>query len=160
VVAQAVAQGFSPAKAPVAQGFSPGFRQALILIPAAIALAAGVMAVRAARVDLPAAPIAPRLATAPAFRPAIEAPPVAQVTRVAQVFRPADEQAPRVAQAFRPAEQPVALPEPPSIYMIAALEGPDDIAMKSIEPAAFTIPALDAPAPLKVPDLKSSKEQP
>ncbi|HUF25313.1 MAG TPA: hypothetical protein VMN81_14370 [Vicinamibacterales bacterium] len=134
------------------RGFSPGFRPALLLVPAAIVLIAGVMAVRASRVDLPAPPVAPSLATAPVFNPAMEAPP--QAPRVAQAFRPATRQ----AQTPAPAEQ--APPEPPPIYMIAALEGPDDIAMKSIEPAAFTIPALDGPAPLKVADLKNSKEKP
>ena len=123
-------------------------RAALLLIPAAITLVAGVVALRGSRVDLPAAPIAPRLATAPTFSPAVETPPeVAQASRGAQAFTPATRQ----AQTPAPAEH--APPEPPPIYMIAALEAPAEIAMTSIEPAAFTIPALDAPAPLKVPDL-------
>lgn len=149
--ARVVAQAFRPADAPAAHAFSPGFRQALILIPVAVALIAGVMAVRAARVDLPAMPVAPRLATAPVFSPAIEAPPL-----VAQAFRPATRQ----AQTLEPAKEPAEALELSLIYMIAALEGPADIAMKSIEPAAFTIPALDAPAPLKVADLKNFKEEP
>jgi hypothetical protein len=147
----AVAQGFSPANAPAGRGFSRGARRAaFLLVSAAIALVAGVMAIRAARVDLPGLPVAPRLATAPR---------VPQAPQVAQVFRPANET--RVAQAVTPATRQAqtpapaehAPPEPPPIYMIAALDAPAEIAMKSIEPAAFTIPALDAPAPLKVPDL-------
>lgn len=133
---------------------SPGERRAVfVLVPAALALIAGVMIVRDSRGDLPPAPVAPPVATAPAFSPAMETPPqVAQTSRAAP--------APRVAQAFRPADASVAPSPSPSIYMIAALEGPAEIAVKSIEPAAFTMPALDVLAPLNVPDLKGFKETP
>ena len=142
--ARVVAQAFRPADKPVAQTFRPAMAAAL-LVPAAIALAAGVMAVRAGRVDLPAAPAAPRLATA-SLEVRLPNPPEAAVATTS----------PRIARratVSAPAEEPTVAQLPPSIYMIAALAGPDDIAMKSIEPAAFTIPALDAPAPLKVADL-------
>ena len=145
--ARVVAQAFRPADTRVGRGFSPGARRALLLFPAALLLAAGVIAWRGSDVDLPVAPSAPRLAVAapdlgpkgaptlPADR-SVKSPPV--VARHAAHTEP----------AIAPAELPA-----PAIYMIAALEGPSDIAMKSIEPAACTIPALDAPAPLKVTDL-------
>lgn len=132
------------------RGGSPGARRAaLLLVPAALALVAGVMTVRASRVDLPPAPDAPRVATAPAFYPAPKTPPtVAEAPPAGPVPQP--------AQAFTPAERAVAPPEPSPIYTVAALDGPADIAMKSIEPAEFTIPALEAPAPLKIADLPGS----
>lgn len=144
--------------APLAQGFRPGARRAgFLLVPAALALGAGLMVARASRIDLPPAPAAPTLATAT---------PAAQAWQVAQVFRPANQTP--VARAFRPAapgahttvpaEQ--APPDLPRIYTIPALEGPVDIAVRSIEVPAFTIRALDGPAPLTVSDLKGSKEQP
>lgn len=128
------------------RGSSGARRAALLLVPAALALVAGVVAVRASRVDPPPTPDAPRLATAPVFNPAIKTlPSVAQAAPVGH--------APRAAPASSPAEAPVMPPELPAIYMIGALQGPDDITIRSIEPAAFTIRALDAPAPLKVADL-------
>jgi len=152
----AVAHGFSPANAPVGRGFSPGFWHAFLLIPAALALAAGVMVARASRVDLPPAPAAPTLATAM---------PVAQAPEVAQVFRPvnaapaAQALRPATRQAQRPAPADVAPSEPAPIYMIPALESPDDIAMKPIETRAVALTPLAAPAPLTVPSLDGSKEK-
>ena len=134
----------------VGRGFSPGARGALLLFPAALLLAAGVISWRASRVDLPAAPSAPRLAVgAPDLGPA-DAPtlPAARPVKSRPVVARHAPHTPHTETAVAP------LPESaPRIYMIAALEGPSDIAMKSIEPAACTIPALDAPAPLKVTDL-------
>lgn len=124
--------------------------RALILVPAAIALAVAVVAWRIGQPVAPIAPEAPRVAAAPYDRAAIGAPPL-----------PPDRwirtEAP-IRIARRDAQQDVpaaaALPEPAPIYVIDALEKPPDIAMKSIEPAACTIPALDDPAPLKITDLK------
>lgn len=150
--ARVVAQAFRPADTrlaqglPVAQGFSPALRIAL-LFPAALLLAAGIVAWRGSRMDLPTTPSAPRLAVAaPDLRPAA-VPPLAPARTV--------KSQPLVARHVPPSAPAVALAETPApaIYMIAALEGPSDIAMKSIEPAACTIPALDAPTPLKVTDL-------
>lgn len=147
----------APAPMGQARAFGPAFTAALI-IPGVIALLAGVTVFRASRIIVPALPGAPRLATGTfAAQPAspdgqAEQPHigrdgarVAQAVRVAQTFRPANDVA-------------IAPPEPaaPAIYMIAALEGPPDIPMKTIEPAACTIPALEAPAPLKVTDLPGS----
>lgn len=152
--ARVVAQAFRPADTRaaqglrVAQGFSPALTLTLaLLVPAALLLAAGVISWRGSRVDLPAAPSAPRLAVgAPDLGPT-DAPTLPAVRPV--------KSRPMVARHAPHTEPAVSLPEapPPAIYMIAALEGPSDIAMKSIEPAACTIPALDAPAPLKVTDL-------
>lgn len=128
------------------RGTPGGRRAALLLVPAALTLVAGVMTVRASRVDPLPTPDAPRLATAPAFNPAVRT--LSTVAQAAPVAH-----APRAARVSRPAEAPVVPPELPAIYMIGALEGPDDIAIRAIEPAAFTVPALDAPAPLKVADL-------
>lgn len=128
----------------------PGARRAaLLLVPAALALVAGVMTVRASRLDPLSIPDAPRLATAPAFNAAMGTlPTLAPASPVPPV--------PRAAQVSRRVEAAVAPPELPAIFMIGALHGPDDIAIRSIEPAAFTIPALDAPAPLQVADLPGS----
>jgi hypothetical protein len=147
----AAAQGFSPANARTAgRSFNPGFRQALVLIPATVAIAAGVLVGRASRVELPVAPAAPTLATASLELRSAAPPQTPGMTTQRRVARhamvsPVEEEAP---------------PELPAIYMIPALDGPDDIAMKSIEPAGFTIPALDGPAPLKIADLKNFKEKP
>ncbi len=152
-VMEGVAQG-----TPVAQGFSPANR-ALLLLPAALALAVGIAALQASRTTLPDAPAAPRLATG-AFASHPPAPSWQAAVRQPQ---------PGSDRASRPPVVTLALPEPapPAIYMIAALEGPEDIAMKPIDPATRTIPALDAPAPLTVPDLAGTaggsqklKEQP
>lgn len=143
-VMEQVPQGFSPAATRVGRGFSPGARAALLL-PAALAVAIGIVAVRTSRATLPDAPAAPRLATG-AFAGHPEAPNWQAAIEPLQ---------PRGTRQSRPPVVMAVLPEPapPAIYMIAALEGPDDIAMKSIDPAACTIPALEGPAPLKVPDL-------
>ena len=124
----------------VAQGFSPAFSRALILVPAALVLAAGAVVLLRGSVRAPALPSAPVLATngGPRVLPVPDVSPAP-----ATVVRSSGPQ-----QVTEPAVSPA-----PPIYMIAALEGPPDIAVKNIEPAARTIPALDAPAPLKVSDL-------
>lgn len=166
--ARVMAQAFRPADAPVAQGlpvaqaFRPALRIAL-LFPAALLLAAGVIAWRSSHLNLPSAPTAPRLAVnAGDLVPSGVASPTP--VRTVNPRSPIARHVPHTGFAAAPPEEPA-----PSIYMIAALEGPSDIAMKSIEPAACTIPALDAPTPLKVTDLpgapggsrqKEFKEQP
>lgn len=134
--------------APVARTSRRAFTPALFLIPVAVALLAGVAGFRGTGVVVPEVP---------------DAPPLARGAFVAQPARPDWEAArlkprPGVVQASRLPVVTGMLAEPaaPALYMIAALEGPLDISMKTIEPAACTIPALDAPAPLRVTDLPSS----
>lgn len=137
-----------PAGRSVAAGrsFNSGFGRALILIPAALAVAAGTFLLARGAVRMPDVPGAPTLATNAAGVPVPEAPPVA--------IRPAAShsvRAPHVAAVVSPT---VPGPEPSPIYQIAALEGPAEIAVKDIQPAACTIPALDAPAPLTLKEIK------
>jgi hypothetical protein len=96
-------------------------------------------------------PPAPRIAATPSDRAVIDVPSLPD-NRWAPPFgfAPAPKRAARVEAPEAPAE--TALDATP-IYVIDALEGPDDIAMKSIEPAACTIPALAPPPPLTVPGL-------
>lgn len=156
-VMEGVAQGARVAQGtPVAQGFSPA-NKALLFLPVALALAAGIAALQASRTTRPDAPAAPRLATG-AFVDD-PAPPIWQAA--------VPQSQPRAGRASRrPQVEAPALPEPAPIYTIAALDGPDTIAVKDIEPAARMIPALEGPAPLKVPDLAGitgglrNKEQP
>lgn len=125
-------------------------RAAFLLVPAAIALIAGVMTVGPSRVDVPPAPAAPKLATSSRegrLPVPLQAPVATTPPRIA-----------RRATASAPVEEPAVAQLPP-IYMIPALEGPPDITMKSIEPAAVAITPLAAPAPLTVPSLEGSKEK-
>jgi len=124
--------------------------RALVLVPAAITLVAAAVVWRIHAHAVPAAPEAPRLTAVPYDRAAIGAPPL-PLDRWARTTIPV-----RVSGRGEPGTvAPVAaFPEPAPIYMIDALEGPSDITMKSIDPAAPVIAPLEGPAPLKVPDLK------
>ena len=127
-----------------AAGRGFGFGRALMLVPAAIALAAGAIVLLRGGAQSPALPAAPVLATNGGPR-LLETPPT-----IPQ---------PRPNSPTRGAQLPAVVPEQhvlPAIYTIAALEGPAEIATTDIEPAACTIPALEGPAPLKVPDLPSN----
>ena len=136
-----VAPGFT-----VGRSFSSGISRALILSPAAIALAAGALLLTRGAVRTPALPGAPKLATNAANVRIPLAPPMP------------DSVAPsRITHVALPWVSPTAAePEASPIYQIAALEGPAAITSKDIQPAACTIPALDAPAPLKLPDLSAN----
>lgn len=131
---------------PAAGGsFSSGIGRAVILVPAAVAIAAGAVVLRSSRVTLPPAPDAPRIVAAlgvPSDAASMVAlgRPAPTVTLLAHSKR-----------SVRAIQQPQAAT--PSIYMIDALDAPADITMKSIGPAPSTIPALDGPAPLTVTDL-------
>lgn len=128
-------------------GAAPGSAAARLLRPAfavaAVAIAAaGALVMMQPAIRMPAAPGAPRLATnggprVPAIVATVVTPPRAQREATTPVV---------MAALDAPAETT-------PIYQIPALEAPESIAMRSIEPAACTIPALDAPAPLKVSDL-------
>ena len=108
---------------PARRRITPG---ALILIPAALALVTGAMVLRGPRVARPTIPGAPPLASA-ASGPRMPATPADPRTATRVIAR-------------------AAAPEPeivtPQIYMIAALEGPAGIAMKSIEPASVAVTPL------------------
>ncbi|MEX2270926.1 MAG: hypothetical protein WD690_05620 [Vicinamibacterales bacterium] len=126
-------------------------RAALLLIPAAVAIAAGAVVLRSSRATLPLPPDAPAIAAA--LAPTTDPTGVTILlarTAVPLVTRPTASRRKGAVQQAQPSA-----PEP-AIYMIDALEPPPDIAMKTIEPAAFTIPALDGPAPLRVSDLPAT----
>ena len=122
--------------------------QRVALAAFAVAIFVGIVMLRGPRVTTPPAPEAPRIASAaPAALPTA----------------PVDHSTPRVKPRVRkPAAAPqrdYAAPAYEPIYTIAALEAMPDIAMKSIEPASCTVPALAGPAPLKVSELKDFKER-
>lgn len=117
------------------------------LVPVAIA-AFAVLTMRSAAM---AVPPAPRIAAMPYHRAAIDMPPL-PYNRWAPplVLAPEPKRAARVEATEDPIDMPL---DAAPIYVIDPLDGPPEIAMKSIEPAACTIPALAAPAPLTVPGL-------
>jgi hypothetical protein len=121
------------------------------LVPAAIAVFA-VLTTRPAPV---AVPPAPRIAATPYDRALIDVPPL-PYNRWAPpfVFAPEPRRAARIEAPEAAVETSL---DASPIYVIDALEGPPDIAMKSIEPAACTIPALAPPAPLTVPGLAGAR---
>lgn len=130
----------------VPQSFSavarPFSARVLLLVPAAIALAAVALVVRsAARVPAIPAPPAPRMADVRLNAPVVVTPVVTPDTRRRQRSRPARAEVAATAAA-----------DPP-IYTIAALEGPSDLEMKSIDPGSCTVAPLNGPAPIKVTDL-------
>ena len=124
----------------------PAFGRALILVPAALGvIASAAYLLLPGAAHAPSLPGAPVLATKAGLRvPGI--PPQEQPSPVRSV------RASRPREVVAPPELPALAP----IYTIAALEGPANIAVKNIEPAARTIPALEAPAPLKIPDLPAN----
>ncbi|MDQ3069166.1 MAG: hypothetical protein M3R55_05495 [Acidobacteriota bacterium] len=134
-------------KAPVAAGF--WVRVALAGVPvAAVVMAAVIM--RGGTPSQTSAPVT-----------ALATPPVSASTpeRTAAASTPATlaVHTPRAARrGSRVTGRSAAIAELPAIYEIDALHGPSDIEMKSIEPAACSIPALTGPAPLKVNDLPGS----
>lgn len=119
------------------------WRRALLLVPAALALALGVVAMRAARVTMLTVPAAPVLAVAASPRIPVASEPV--TISASHTLRPA----PRSARAPR---NNVVI-ELPAIYTIAALDGPEAIGITPIEPPTASVPPLAGPAPLKVTDL-------
>ena len=119
-------------------------RRALVLVPAALAVAAGVVALRSYDFMTIATPAAPMLAFgAPARTPVPS--PVAGVLRASQTTRPST----RRPRALRTDVMPEAAP----IYTIAALDAPSEIDLRPIGPSAPAVLPLAGPAPLKVTDL-------
>jgi hypothetical protein len=119
-------------------------RRALVLVPAALAVAVGVVAFLGSGITTITTPAAPMLAVgAPARTP--EPPPSLHTSLASPT--------PRQALARRRVPQRNALPELPAIYTIAALEAPEAIGIRPLEPSTTFVPPLAGPAPLKVTDL-------
>jgi hypothetical protein len=129
-----------------------GMGAAFVLVPASMLLAAGAIMLRPARTGFPdVAP--PREIRAAVFGSAIE--PTVLLSEQWVALEDATNGKTDARRAAGPQRQPDA-PLLPAIHTIAALEEPTDIAMKSIDPASCTVPALAGPAPLKVADLPAT----
>lgn len=127
------------------RSFSSGALRALILVPAAIALAAGVSVLRASRVVAPALPDAPRRATAEVEGPRADATSL-------QTSLETPVRAPRRTQR-RAGQATAVVPDAPPIYTIPALDGPSGLTLKPMLAPPVAIPALAGPAPLKITEL-------
>lgn len=119
-------------------------RGVLVLVPVAFAMAIGVAVLRTSEISTITVPAPPALSVgAPARTPV--PPPSIDISVTAVTLRPA---VPR-----RRVQRRNALPELPAIYTIAALEMPESLGIKPIEPSTPSVPPLAGPAPLKVTDL-------